>query len=110
MKITKYDQSCMLIETNKKRILIDPGEINYNDDLLEKWSNIDYIFVSHRHVDHCNVNAINKIVKRDNATVYTSSEVLKFMELANSIIVKANDIIKLLSLISLSIKKNIMNI
>ena len=25
MKITKYNQSCLLIETNNKRILVDPG-------------------------------------------------------------------------------------
>ena len=28
MKITKYNQSCLLIETNNKRVLVDPGTID----------------------------------------------------------------------------------
>ena len=34
MKITKYNQSCLLIETNNKRILVDPGTIGYDESLL----------------------------------------------------------------------------
>ena len=29
MKITKYNQSCLLVETNNKRILFDPGKFGY---------------------------------------------------------------------------------
>lgn len=29
MQITKYNQSCLLVETNNKRILIDPSNIDY---------------------------------------------------------------------------------
>ena len=28
MKITKYNQPCLLIETNNKRVLVDPGTID----------------------------------------------------------------------------------
>ena len=31
MKITKYPQSCIMIETNNKKILIDAGGIKYQE-------------------------------------------------------------------------------
>ena len=33
MKITKFNQSCLLVETNNKKFLIDPGNIGYNESL-----------------------------------------------------------------------------
>ena len=44
MKITKFNQSCLLIETKNKRILVDPGNIGYSENLLNDWKDIDYIF------------------------------------------------------------------
>ncbi len=47
MKITKYNQSCLLINTNGKRILVDPGTFGYTEKILnECWINIDKIFSS----------------------------------------------------------------
>ncbi len=93
MKITKYNQSCLLIETKGKRILVDPGNIGFTDEMLEKnWINIDIILVTHKHGDHCLDDAINKIVSRDNAKVYTSSEVIKVHKLLNTEVVKTGDI------------------
>ena len=95
MKITKYNQSCLLIETNNKKILIDPGNTGYEESLLNEWNNINYIFVTHKHPDHCNIQAINTIAKRDNAVIYTTNEVVNNIELINPIIVKQGDIIDL---------------
>jgi len=41
MKITKFNQSCLLIETKGKRILIDPGNIGYTNELEKYWTDID---------------------------------------------------------------------
>lgn len=77
MKITKFNQSCLLLETKGKRILIDAGNIGYTDEMLEKyWINIDAILITHKHKDHCLTDAINKIIERDNAKLYTTSEVI----------------------------------
>lgn len=77
MKITKFNQSCLLIETKGKRILIDAGNIGYTDEMLEKyWINIDVILVTHKHKDHCLTDVINKIIERDKAKLYTTSEVI----------------------------------
>ena len=95
MKITKYNQSCLLVETNNKRILFDPGSFGYNDSLLDEWTNIDYIFITHKHGDHCKDDAVNAIVNRDGAKVYTTKEVQESHNLINPIIVKENDVVDL---------------
>ena len=95
MKITKYNQSCLLVETNGKRILFDPGNFGYNDSLLDEWTNIDYIFITHKHGDHCKDDAVNAIVNRDGTKVYTTKEVAESHNLNNPIIVKEKDVIDL---------------
>lgn len=95
MKIKKYNQSCLLIQTNNKKILIDPGNIGYEEYLLKEWGNIDYILITHRHRDHCNVEAINIIAKRDNVKIFTTKEVAENTNLINPIIVKHGDVIEL---------------
>ena len=32
MKITKFPQSCLLIETKGKKILVDPGNLKYKEE------------------------------------------------------------------------------
>jgi len=63
MKITKYPQSCILIETNNKKVLIDPGRDVYEqtDMKPEDWNNIDFLLLTHKHSDHCFSEAIKKI-------------------------------------------------
>jgi len=76
MKITKFAQSCVLVETNNKRILIDPGYLQFDESLLRKqWANIDFLLVTHKHNDHCAANAIKEIVKRPETKFYASQEV-----------------------------------
>lgn len=91
MKIVKYHQSCLLIDTNGIRLLVDPGDIGYEDNMLEEWNNIDAILITHRHNDHCNSEAINKIVERDNCKVYITNEINRYHNLKNTVIVKEND-------------------
>jgi len=73
MKITKYPQSCLLIETKGKKILIDPGTLKYKEEYFDIWNSVDIILVTHKHSDHCNAEIlckINKVIK-----IYSSSEV-----------------------------------
>lgn len=76
MKIIRFAQSCLLVETKGKRILIDPGEILFEKSLLsEYWNNIDVLLVTHKHSDHCYVPAILDIVSNPKTKFYTTSEV-----------------------------------
>jgi L-ascorbate metabolism protein UlaG (beta-lactamase superfamily) len=92
MKITKYNQSCLLIETNDKRLLVDPGNIDLTETMVDNdWKNIDAILVTHKHKDHCFDDAINTIVKRDNALLFTTNEVVSNHSLVNPTIIKENE-------------------
>ena len=75
MKITKYPQSCLLIESGDKKILIDPGVLSYEDSFLNDWKNVDLILITHKHADHCNVEVIKEIIKNGKTKIYSSSEV-----------------------------------
>lgn len=49
MKVTRYFQSCLLIEDNGVRILIDPcGQ----DKDVEKFGELNAVFYTHEHMDH----------------------------------------------------------
>jgi L-ascorbate metabolism protein UlaG (beta-lactamase superfamily) len=95
MKITKYPQSCFLIETKSKRILIDPGDLEFNEKWVdEDWKDIDVILVTHRHGDHCYTEIINKITNRNKIKVYTSQEVINsHVDLENYKIVKEGEVL-----------------
>jgi L-ascorbate metabolism protein UlaG (beta-lactamase superfamily) len=91
MKITRYAQSCILIETNNKRILIDPGCYQYDESLLEEWKNIDILLITHKHPDHLHLPAIRAIKPKK---IYTSQEVANCCEEIKPTIVKEGDIIE----------------
>jgi len=95
MKITKYGQSCVLIETKGKRILIDPGDYEFKDSFLEKdWTNIDVILITHMHGDHCHSPAIKVIMKNPKTKLYSSNETAaKHSELSFNVI-KVGDVVK----------------
>lgn len=90
MKITKYNQSTLLLDTKGLRILIDPSSIGYTEKMLEEWINIDIILITHKHPDHCSIEAINQIVKRDSAVVYTTKEVSDKYDLKCRIVASSN--------------------
>ena len=62
MKITKYAQSCFLLETDKLRILIDPGNLCYSDSFKPKdFGKVDVLLLTHTHNDHCFSEAVKEI-------------------------------------------------
>lgn len=73
MKITKYPQSCLLIETKGKKILVDPGILKYKEEYFDIWNSVDTILITHKHSDHCNIEILKKI--NESIKIYSSSEV-----------------------------------
>jgi len=61
MKITKYPQSCLMVETRKTKILVDPGTIDYDEKFLEEWSTADAVLITHKHSGHFNIEALKKL-------------------------------------------------
>ena len=63
MKITKLVHSCLLIEDGGKIAIIDPGQWSAQSGLLnlDFLTRIDYILVTHAHIDHCDPLFIESI-------------------------------------------------
>lgn len=93
MKITKYPQSCLLIETKGKKILIDPGILKYKDEYFNIWNNVDIILITHKHPDHCNTAMLEKLDK--SILIYSTKEVKDANENLSINIIKESDILKL---------------
>lgn len=93
MKITKYGQSCFLIESNKNKILIDPGNFKLTEDVVVEWMNPTHIFITHRHADHIHLPTIEKI-RNEKTKIYSTSEVKKYNPEFEFNIIKENDEIK----------------
>ncbi len=96
MKITRFAQSCLLVEINGKKILVDPGDIQYQELYLQKeWSDIDILLVTHKHGDHCYIDAIKKITTNSKTEFYTSQEVANTYPEISPKIVKEGDVLNL---------------
>lgn len=91
MKITKYPQSCLMVETNNKRLLIDAGSLKYQDKFLEEWKKVDVILITHKHGDHIK----NDVLKDINVPIYSTQEVQDNYPEINFNIIKENDIVEL---------------
>ena len=93
MKITKFPQSCLLIETKGKKILIDPGNLKYKEEYFDAWNEADVILITHKHPDHCNAEVLEKMDQ--NIKIYSSQEVQNSNPNLAIKVVKENDIIDL---------------
>lgn len=63
----------MLIEENGVRILFDPGNFSTLQDGVK---NLDFILITHEHVDHCDPQSIKNILKNNPAVkIFTNSGV-----------------------------------
>ena len=92
MKITKFPQSCLLIEANNKKILVDPGNLKYKAEYFDVWNSVDVIFVTHKHPDHCNIDVLERLNK--NITIYSTNEVAKTYKNLNIKIINEKDVIE----------------
>lgn len=52
MNITRFPQSCILIEKNNQRIVIDPGTPFLNTHSPEEIKGVAAVFYTHQHPDH----------------------------------------------------------
>ena len=87
MKVTKYPQSCLMVETNNKKILIDAGGLKYQDKFLDEWKKADLILITHKHGDHIKSDVLKDI----NIPIYSTQEVQDTYPEIKFNIVKEND-------------------
>ncbi len=91
MKITKYPQSCLLIETKGKKILVDPGVLKYKEEYFDIWNKVDVVFITHKHPDHFNVEILQKLNK--DIIIYSTKEVSDSASNLDIQIIKENDVV-----------------
>jgi L-ascorbate metabolism protein UlaG (beta-lactamase superfamily) len=71
MKVSRYTQSCLLIEDGGSRILIDPsGDEKEN---LDKFGRLDAVFYTHEHGDHFDADMARTFVEQGIAPVYCNA-------------------------------------
>lgn len=87
MKITKYPQSCLMVETNNKKILVDAGGLKYKEEYFDIWKQADIILLTHKHGDHVNYDVIKNI----DIPIYSTLEVQNTYPELKINIIKEND-------------------
>lgn len=69
MKVSKYIHSCLRIEKNGDRILIDPGKFTFMDSGIapEDFDRLAAVLITHDHTDHVDDDAVKRIVAKNPA-------------------------------------------
>lgn len=85
MKLTKFAQSTLLIETSEgSRVLIDPGKYNFENgyNFCKELSPVDVLIITHQHEDHFDLNAVLKIAASSttNLQILTTAEVAAILK------------------------------
>jgi L-ascorbate metabolism protein UlaG (beta-lactamase superfamily) len=78
VRITKFVHSCLLVEHDGKKALVDPGNYSWNSGLIgqDLLHDIDYVCITHIHPDHLDptfANVVNEL--SPNALWYSTQEV-----------------------------------
>jgi L-ascorbate metabolism protein UlaG (beta-lactamase superfamily) len=73
MKVTRYFQSCLLIEEGSARILIDPTEQEKDRD----FGKLDAVIYTHEHPDHFDATMANNFIEQGIAPVYANPSTKK---------------------------------
>lgn len=68
MRLTKYAHSCVLVEDDDARVLIDPGNLTRGFDEL---TGLTGILITHQHADHVDVDRLGPLLEHNpDATLY----------------------------------------
>lgn len=78
MRVSRYTQSCLLIEEGDARILIDPsGE---EKDRLSEFGELDAVFYTHQHSDHFDAELAQTFVEQGIAPVYANASTAQLIK------------------------------
>lgn len=82
MKISKYLHSCLVFELDGYKLLFDPGNFTFAENLVkpEAFADVHGMIITHIHPDHYYPENIKRILAISDIPVYTNAEVGKAME------------------------------
>lgn len=64
MKLTRYPQSCMVLEKDSARLLIDPGTIATKAYSLDDFGDVQAVLYTHQHADHFDKKLVAPLLER----------------------------------------------
>lgn len=72
--ITKYGQSCFLIDRGDRRLVIDPGSYALKDSGMtpDRWPEVLAVLVTHEHPDHASPALLRGLQDRFGCTIVTN--------------------------------------
>lgn len=84
MKVTRYFQSCLLIEEVDARILIDPS--GHEKDHIGKLGRLDAVLYTHEHPDHFDAEMAQTFVEQGIAPVYANASTAKLIKASKTVV------------------------
>jgi L-ascorbate metabolism protein UlaG (beta-lactamase superfamily) len=85
MKVTKYPQSCLLLEKDGKRIVIDPGNFFSAHYDISELGKIEAVFYTHQHGDHYDDSIVERF-KADGIGLYGNAAVAQLIGPAANVV------------------------
>lgn len=64
LRVTKYPQSCMVLERDGRRLAIDPGNVAMDAYAFEDLGPLEAVLFTHRHADHLDQRAVDAALAR----------------------------------------------
>lgn len=77
MLIRKFIHSCLVVEKEGTKVLIDPGFLSFIEGrvAVEQFEDVSQILITHTHPDHLDIAALKAIVRLSGAEVTGNAEV-----------------------------------
>ena len=74
MRVTKHEQSCLVLEDHDARVVVAPGAFVFQRLAVDDLAPVDAVLVTHRHADHLDADAVAELARRG-ATVVGNADV-----------------------------------
>ena len=71
MRLTKFGHSCLLVEEDGARVLLDPGSFSEGFEALE---DLTAVCLTHQHVDHLDADRLRRVLDRNPGVRVISDE------------------------------------
>lgn len=100
VRLTKYVHACLLLETEDRSVLLDPGQMGFESGLFDisRLARLDAIAITHEHFDHFHLPFVQALVQKFPGVkiVSTPDVVRQLSEVSITASNEADDLIEIL--------------